>query len=210
MFSFEGIAPVPNDLVDQSKLQKAMLFELSMARAESLLSCEPEPDWDKCLQVASNRQKRHYDAKVPDGLEESDKAIASLASQNLVAMLKSVQLQHPGLKLEKEPVIPGLGWIANGNGDFALGSILIEVKHTDRNFVSGDFRQVMMYWLLRYARALEDNSQVWTDVLLLNPRRNCALAVGFDHLLRNASGGQNRIELFELLRSIVGQELDRR
>jgi hypothetical protein len=68
----------------------------------------------------------------------------------------------------------------------------------------------MMYWLLRYARALEDNSEVWKDVLLLNPRRNCALVVGFDHLLRNASGGQNRIELFELLRSIVGQELDRR
>jgi hypothetical protein len=111
--------------------------------------------------------------------------------------------------LEKHPVIPGFGWIASGNGDFSLGSLLIEVKHTDRNFVSGDFRQVMMYWLLKYAQAIENNVDVWSDVLLLNPRRNSALLVKFDYLLRSASASSSRVELFELLRSVIGQESDR-
>lgn len=30
-------------------------------------------------------------------------------------------------------MIPRLGWVASGNGDFAIGSTLIEVKHTERN-----------------------------------------------------------------------------
>ncbi|MDV4157296.1 hypothetical protein R1480_22965, partial [Rhizobium brockwellii] len=66
MFAFAGVEPVPDELVDKSRLQKAMLFELSMARAESLLSGDREPSWDHCLQLASTRQRRHYDAKVPD------------------------------------------------------------------------------------------------------------------------------------------------
>ena len=107
-------------------------------------------------------------------------------------------------------MIPGLGWIASGVGDFSLGSILIEVKHTDRNFVSGDFRQVLMYWLLKYAASIEKHDTVWTDCLLLNPRRNSGLLFNFDYLSRSASESSSRVELFELLRSIVGQDLDHR
>jgi hypothetical protein len=208
MFTFDGIEPIPDKLIENSKLQKAMLFELSMARAEALLSGGGEPNWDDCLQVASQRQRQHYDAKIPDKLEQCDLDIANHAAQNLVAMIRSIQAQNPDSQLEKSPVIPGLGWIASGNGDFALGSLLIEVKHTDRNFVSGDFRQVMMYWLLKYAEAIENSSVVWSDVLLLNPRRNSALLVKFDHLLQSASANSSRVELFELLRSIVGKDLD--
>ena len=105
-------------------------------------------------------------------------------------------------------MIPGLGWIASGIGDFSLGQILIEVKHTDRNFVAGDFRQVLMYWLLKYAACIETNEVIWADCLLLNPRRNAGLLVNFDYLLRSGSPSSSRVELLELLRSVVGQDLD--
>lgn len=207
-FSFTDIAPVPDELVERSHLQKAMLFELAMARAEIILNGDDEPTWDDCLEVSSDRQRRHYDAKVPVRLEQLDLDIASQAANNLLAMLASVQSQYPSMQLQSSPVIPGLGWIASGVGDFSLGSILIEVKHTYRNFGSGDFRQVLMYWLLKYAASIEKQDSVWSDCLLLNPRRNSALLVNFDHLLRSASASSSRVELFELLRSIVGQNMD--
>lgn len=210
MFSFEDVVQVPDELVDESQLNKAMLFELAVARAECLLGGYEEQNWDDCLRVAAERQSRHHDGKVPNELKQCDIDVADHAAKNLVAMLKSVQAQNPDAPLEKSPVIPGLGWIASGVGDFSIGSILIEVKHTDRNFVSGDFRQVLMYWLLKYAASIEDNNEAWSDVLLLNPRRNSALLVRFDYLLRSASASYNRVELFELLRSIVGQDFDRR
>lgn len=209
-FSFPEIVPVADDLVEKCHLQKAMLFELSMARAELILDGNGEPNWDDCLRVAADRQKQHYDARVPDRLEQCDLDVASHAAKNLVAMLMSVQGQYPNMQLQRSPVIPGLGWIASGVGDFSLGSILVEVKHTGRNFVSGDFRQVLMYWLLKYAASIERHDEVWSDCLLLNPRRNSGLLVNFDHLSRSASTSSGRVELFELLRSIVGQDFDRR
>ena len=84
------------------------------------------------------------------------------------------------------------------------------IKRTERNFSASDFRQVLMYWLLRYARTVENSSVMWSDVLLLNPRRNGALVVSFDYLLRSASASSNRVELLELLRSAVGQDSNRR
>lgn len=208
MFSFAEIAPVPDELVEGSHLQKAMLFELAMARTEIILDGDGEPSWDDCLRVSTDRQRRHYDAKVPVRLEQCDLDVASHAANNLIAMLTSVRSQYPSMQLQRSPVIPGLGWIASGVGDFSLGSVLIEVKHTDRNFVSGDFRQVLMYWLLKYAASIEKHDAVWSDCLLLNPRRNSGLLVNFDHLLRSASASSSRVELFELLRSIVGQDMD--
>jgi len=210
MFSFEGIKPVPSELIEASQLRRAMLFELSVVRAESLLSGSGEPNWNDCLQIAAERQRRHYDAEIPDHLEQCDLDVVSHAAHNLVEMLNSIQRQNCDAQLERSPVVPGLGWIASGTGDFSLGTILIEVKHTDRNFVSGDFRQVLMYWLLKYASSLENSQEVWSDCILLNPRRNSALMFKFDHLLRSASASASRVELFELMRTIVGQELDHR
>ncbi len=210
MFTFEKIVPVPDALVEKSHLQRAMLFELSMARAEIILDGKGEPRWDDCLMVATDRQKQHYDSKVPARLEQCDMDVASHAANNFIAMLMSVQSQHPSMALRRSPVIPGLGWIASGVGDFTLGSILVEVKHTDRNFVSGDFRQVLMYWLLKYAASIEENDEVWSDCLLMNPRRGSGLLINFDYLLRSASASSSRVELLELLRSIVDQDMDRR
>jgi hypothetical protein len=209
-FSFDGIEPISNEIVDQSQLQKAMLFELAVVRAEQILAGKLNPEWEICIQIAAKRQSRHFDAKVPGEITESDKSVAEHAAQNLIAMLKSVQGQHPGTQLEANPIIPGMGWIASGTGDFSLGKILIEVKHTSRNYGAGDFRQVLMYWILKYASTIEHDTDVWSDCLLLNPRRNSALLVNFDMLLESASASSNRVELFELLRSVVGYDLERR
>jgi hypothetical protein len=205
-FTFEGLTAVPDVLVEQSALQKAMLFELAIAHAERLLSGQLQPDWDDCLQLAATRQGRHYDAKVPAVLDECDRQVAAHSAQNLVAMLRIVQQQHPKFSLQASPAIPGMGWIATGAADFSLGNILIEVKHTDRNFVSADFRQILMYWVLKYAASIEGELDAWSDCLLLNPRRNSALLVNFDTLLRSASASSSRVEVYELLRSIVGHD----
>jgi hypothetical protein len=210
MFSFPSISPIPSEVINKSRLQKAMMFELSMARAESELRGGVVASWDECLAVASKRQRRHFDARIPEKLEQGDILVADHAARNLVAMLNSVQAQRPSAILEQAPLIPGLGWVASGHGDFAIGSTLIEVKHTERNFGADDFRQVLMYWLLRYARTIENESAMWSDVLLLNPRRNVALLVNYDHLLWSASASSNRVELVELLRSAVGQDFDLR
>lgn len=210
MFSFPGISPVPDEMIDKSRLQKAMMFELSMARAESKLRDGAVASWDECLAVASKRQRRHFDARIPEKLESDDILVVDHAACNLVAMLNSIQAQHPSSILEHAPLIPGLGWVASGNGDFAIGSTLIEVKHIERNFGAADFRQVLMYWLLRYAQTIENDTVIWSDVLLLNPRRNAALLVNYNNLIRSASALSNPIELVELLRSVVGQDLDRR
>jgi len=210
MFSFPGINAIPSEMIDDSSLQKAMMFELSVARAESLLQGGEVASWDECLAIASKRQRRHFDARIPEKLEPSDILVADQAARNLVAMLNSVQSQRPSVILEYAPLIPGLGWVASGNGDFAIGSTLIEVKHTERNFGAGDFRQILMYWLLRYARTVENDDNMWSEVLLLNPRRNAALLVNYHHLLRSASASSNPVELVELLRSTVGQDFDRR
>lgn len=210
MFAFPDISPVPDEMIDKSRLQKAMMFELSMARAESELRDGAVASWDECLAVASKRQRRHFDARIPEKLESDDILVADHAACNLVAMLNSIQTQHPSTILEYAPLIPGLGWVASGNGDFAIGSTLIEVKHIERNFGAADFRQVLMYWLLRYAQTIESDTVIWSDVLLLNPRRNAALLVNYNNLIRSASALSNPIELVELLRSVVGQDLDRR
>jgi len=210
MFFFDGLQPLSDELVEGSQLQKAMLFQLSTARAEGILSGIDDPGWNQCLEVAVERQQRHYDARIPNRLEDHDKNLAFHAAENLVQMLRRIKDQKNDFEIEINPVIPGLGWIATGVGDFSIGPLLIEVKHTDRNFVANDFRQVLMYWLLRYSASLEKNEEVWSECILLNPRRNCALQFHFDHLLNSASASYNRVELFELLRSVVGQELERR
>lgn len=210
MFSFEGVEPLLDEDVDESQLHKAMLFELSTVRAERLLKGDDELSWDEILLVAVERQRQHFDAKIPKQLEQHDKELAAHAANNLVFMLQSLQEQNPDSELVLAPSIPGLGWISSGFGDFSLGKMLIEVKHTDRNFMSRDFRQVLMYWLLKYSASIEYGDEVWTDCLMLNPRRNSGLLFNFDNILHSASASSNRVELLELLRSIVGDELERR
>lgn len=208
-FQYSGLEPVPIGLVQKSQLQKAMLFELAVARAELVLSGQSDPIWNECIAIAVERQSRHYDARQPDVIEDNDKIVSEHVARNLVFMLEQASKKQ-GLPIIRSPIIPGMGWIASGTGDFSIGNVLVEVKHTDRNFVAGDFRQVLIYWLLKYASAIESNQDVWTDFLLLNPRRNYCLAVNFDKLLQSASSNSNRVELCEALRSIVEDDIVRR
>lgn len=205
-FYYSGLVPVSDNLLERSQIQKAMLFELAMARTELALTGQFYPDWEMCIAIALERQGKHYDARKPDRIDDIDRRIAEHASRNLIEMLRRTS----GGKLSRivrSPIIPGMGWIASGTGDFSIGRVLVEVKHTDRNFVAGDFRQVLLYWLLKYASAIERNDEVWTECLLINPRRNSGLAFNFDKLLQSASSNSNRIELCEALRSIVVCEI---
>lgn len=210
MFTFDGISALSNENLAASELHKAMLFELSVARAERILQGEAAPNWEEVLAVAVKRQRLHFDAKVPEKLEQIDLDLSEHAASNLVQMLSRTQEQQIGSDLSISPLVPGLGWISSGFGDFSLGHILIEVKHTDRNFTARDFRQVLMYWLLKYSASIERSEDIWTECLFLNPRRNSGLLFNFDEVLHSASASSNRVELLELLRSIVGEEPTRR
>lgn len=160
IFSFKNIDPIPDNLLEQSGLQNAMIFEISVARAELILSGASDPSWKACLDIAIERQRRHYDAKIPDALLPAEVVVAEHAANNLVRMLNSLKIQYSGFKIELKPKIPGFGWISSGSGDFSIGDTLVEVKHTDRNFISADFRQILMYWMLRYAASIETSQPV--------------------------------------------------
>lgn len=207
---FPGVTPIPDKLVDRSSLMNAMLFELSSVRAESILSNGVADDWEVCLENAARRQKRHFDAKIPDKLETIDIEIANIAATNMVAMLRQLQTQSPEAIIEISPRIPGMGWIGSGKGDFAIGNSLVEVKHTEAGFRAADFRQVLMYWLLKFADSVQSEADVWQDILLLNPRRNRLVRLKSAYLIDAASDLANPVELIELLRSAVIQRPDER
>lgn len=146
---------VSSDLVSASSLQRAMLFEVAVAATEQLIADHGTVDWDACLTVALQRQRKHFDAKLTSNLSAADKEASLQVAKNLVAMLGYLQLKSAGEQLVHAPEVPGHQWIASGVGDFALGEDLIEVKCTNKHFSSADYRQVVMYWLLSYAAAVE-------------------------------------------------------
>lgn len=211
MFHFSGISALSEDRIEACEIQKSMLFEIAVVRTEMILSgTEISSNWSPIISEAVARQRLHFDARIPDDISGHDIALAEHASNNLLSMLESVRSQYLDNALTTRPKIPGLGWISSGVADFAVGSLLIEVKHTDRNFIANDFRQILAYWLLKYSANLERDEDVWSDCLLLNPRRNSALLVKFDDLLLAGSAGLNRIDALELFRSILSNEIDKK
>lgn len=198
------VRDVPESAVSQSALEKAMLFEIAVARAEQILEGKQTPDWDACLNLATLRQKRHFDAKTPDNLSENDLRIAELVGSNLVAILNQIQKDSPTETLKQAPLIPGYQWIAPGNGDFSIGQSLIEVKCKGSNFGSADYRQILMYWLLSYSASIESDVPEWSTGILINPRRNKVVMVSFNELIKVTSAGRSKIEILELFSSLVG------
>lgn len=186
-----------------SSLQKAMLFELAVAAAEQLIAGSEIVDWDACLGLAVARQKRHYDAQLPSGLTVEDKTVALRVATNLVTMLRYVQSEAKQGGINCAPEIPGYQWIASGAGDFSVGSWLIEVKCTRRHFSASDYRQIMMYWLLSYAAALEGVGGEFTEGVLLNPRLNRIVRLSFKGLVNVLGGGRSKVELLEVFASMV-------
>jgi hypothetical protein len=197
-----GCQAVPQSLIEASDLQRAMLFEIAVAAGEQLVDGRAGIDWVDCLKVAVSRQRQHFDAKIPQTLSESDKLAAEAVAMNLAAMLGQIRAEAGGMLLLSPP-IRGYQWVASGVGDFAVGTSLIEVKCTQKHFSSSDYRQVVMYWLLSYAAAVEGGSHEWTEVILMNPRLNRILKLPFNDIISVAGAGRSKVELLELFSAMI-------
>jgi hypothetical protein len=207
--SFQGLRAIPSDLVGSATLHHSLLFETAVVRAEAILADNEERDWGDCLQIALERQRRHFDAKTPPQMAKSDEDVADWTATNLVAQIRRIEEIY-GYGIQARPTVAGFGWIATGVGDFACNPLLIEVKNTDRNFISADYRQVLIYWLLKYSATLQFGEDMWTEFALINPRRNYAVFGRFDELIIAASGGHSRVEVYEYFRSIVVGDFENR
>jgi hypothetical protein len=196
--------PVSVEFIAKSALQRAMLFEIAVAVAEQLLSGIQEIDWEIGLNLAISRQKRHFDAKLPDSLSATDQIVTQTVARNLVAMLNQIQEGAGNQTLVRSPNIPGYQWIASGVGDFSVGTRLIEVKCTNKHFSSADYRQLVMYWLLGYASSVENGIPEWTDGILINPRLNYLVQLPFNQMIGVISAGRSKVELLEIFSSLVG------
>ncbi|KAB0325509.1 hypothetical protein F3B38_17850 [Janthinobacterium lividum] len=201
------VQPLPSALLCQSKLQKAMLFELGYAVAEQLLT-GAVLDWPECTATALRRQTVYFDAKLPAQFEAADQQLAEIVGRNLSNALQAESIAA-SMPITLRPGIPGLEWISNGNGDFALGLTLIEVKCTAKRFSASDYRQVAIYWLLSYAADIEGRGEQWRDFLLLNPRRGESVSMRFDDFLSAISSGRTKVDILQLFQSLVGSRLTR-
>jgi hypothetical protein len=198
--------PVPYELVAGSDLQRSMLFELAIVAGEKMIAAEPV-DWNDCLKIAVERQRQHFDARLPEIISSADLAVAQWVALNLVKIVN--HHRREGEPLVRSPEIPGYQWIASGVGDISIGTRLIEVKCTNKHFSSSDYRQVIMYWLLSYASSLEKGATEWTGVILVNPRMNFVLDLPFDQIVRVTGAGRSKVELLELFSAMVADHTDR-
>jgi hypothetical protein len=198
-----GCEPISSEDVAACKLQPAMLFELGFAAGEMLIS-SGSIDWDSCVGRAIERQRRHFDARIPERIPEHDREVALHVGENLAVMLRKLGESPRSGAIVLAPLIPGFQWIASGHGDFAIGETLIEVKCAARNFSAPDYRQIAMYWLLSYANALENNRPEWSDGILLNPRSGTYVAFRFDEFLRIVGAGRTKVDILGLFASMVG------
>jgi len=202
-----ALQTLPPELLEQSKLQRAMLFELGFSVGERLLT-SPEIDWAECFEATLGRQRAFYDAELPDGLEDKEKLLAEIVGKNLCSALNTISSER-GSTATRRPLIPGLEWIASGYGDFAIGSTLIEVKSIAKRFSSPDYRQVAIYWLLSYAAAIEGRGDEWQEFVLLNPRNGEMVSMRFDSFLSVISSGRTKVDILQLFQSLVGSRLTR-
>ena len=202
--AYNVLTSVSDELVKASTLNRAMLFETAYARGEQILSGKQDADWVNCLEVANHRQRRHFDAKLPDVLLEADIIVAELVGKNLAYMLNQIEEETVSRqRLLRSPEIPGFQWIASGQGDFSIGEKLIEVKCTAKNFGSADYRQILIYWLLSYASAIEHHTQEWKSCILINPRLNSMVNIDFDEIVEVTAAGKSKIEVLQLFSAIV-------
>ena len=204
MVSLEDVEPVPAERVQASNLSKAMLFEIGVARGEQILREESNLKWEDCLQVAIVRQSGHFDVQLPGLLSDVDKGVADWVGQNMAYMLRQIAKDNAGKDICLSPRVPGYQWISSSEGDFSIGTKLIEIKCGSKRFGSADYRQVLMYWMLSYAATIERGGMEWSHCILLNPRFNHVVEVSFEEIVRLTSAGRSKIELLELFAVVVG------
>jgi hypothetical protein len=201
------VTAIADEELYPSSLNRAMLFELSVALAEQLIQNQ-SINWDQALSVATFRQRRHFDAVTVTELTDSDKAISRKVAINLTRMLEHLSSAERDALIILAPSIPGFRWISTTEGDFAVGRRLIEVKCVGKHFSSADYRQVIIYWLLSYAAALECRAEEWSAVALVNPRLGMAVTYRFDELLDVVSAGTSKVELLQLFSALIGDITD--
>jgi hypothetical protein len=201
------VEELPAALLSQSRLQRAMLFELGYTVAERIMTGTAY-DWAECIEATLQRQRAFFDAVLPDKIEPADRTLAEIVAQNLSTRLrtKSHQQNQP---VVLRPAIPGLEWIASGQGDFAIGRFLIEVKCTAKRFSASDYRQIAIYWLLSFAAAVEGKGEEWQDFVLLNPRSGEEVSMRFDPFLASISSGRTKVDILQVFQTLVGSRLTR-
>lgn len=202
------IRPIPQEMLAQSQLQRAMLFELGYTVGEQLLKGVSTLNWEGCFQETLRRQRVYFDAQLPEKLELQDQTVAEIVGSNLARVLTEM-CKARAQQLAIRPKIPGMEWIASGYGDFSLGPTLIEVKCTAKRFSAADYRQVAIYWMLSYAAAIENRGDEWQDFILLNPRSGLMVTMKFDAFLNVLSGGRTKVDILQLFHSLVGSRLTR-
>ena len=201
--------PIPScRIIDESMLAEidtnaAMLFEVAYVRAEQMLE-EKNEDWNECLSIALSRQSRYFDAVLPDNLSDFEIKIANQTATNLTKSIRYLSEKWGDGNVVRSPSIPGFQWIPQGQGDFSIGQRLIEVKCTNRNFSSSDYRQILIYWLLSFSSSIEGGADEWKTGVLLNPRANKYIEIDFNEFVCIAASGRTKLELLELFSSIVG------
>lgn len=204
-WSAVGCQPISDELVDKSELQHAMLFELAVAAGEQLVGGADEVDIGAALKSAVSRQRKHFDAMIPKGLSGHDSGVIISVAKNLRFILTLLQSARGESQIVTSPSIPGFSWISSGLGDFSIGESLVEVKCTGKPFGSADLRQVLMYWLLSYASAIEGAGSEWSEIIFVNPRKNSILELDVNTLLAIVGAGRTKVELFELFSALVGK-----
>ena len=203
--SVANVIPVPPELIDASKLSKAMLFEVGVERGQQILEKKVNADWKDCLRVAVQKQSRYFDARLPESLDEIDLDVAERVGKNLARMMDNLCRRNPGAELLPNPRIAGYQWISSSDGDFSIATKIIEVKCTAKRFGAADYRQVLMYWLLSYADSVERDSREWSHCILVNPRVNHMVEVSFDEIIDITAAGRTKIEILELFAVVVGE-----
>lgn len=202
------IRQIPSELLAQSRLQRATLFELGYTVGEHLLQGVSAIDWAACFQETLQRQRVYFDAQLPEKLEAQDQTVAEIVGSNLACVLTEMSKARTQ-QLAIRPQIAGLEWIASGCGDFSLGRTLVEVKCTAKHFSAADYRQVAIYWMLSYAAAIESRGEEWQDFILLNPRSGRMVTMKFDVFLSVLSSGRTKVDILQLFQALVGSRLTR-
>lgn len=202
------VQPIRQDLLQQSALQRAMLFELGYTVGERLLQDATQIDWPACFADTVRRQRAYFDAELPEKLETVDQILAETVGRNLATAMTSLSTSagHP---IVFRPRIPGLEWISSGYGDFALGKMLVEVKCSAKRFSSADYRQIAIYWLLSFTAAVEGHGVEWQKFTLLNPRSGETVTMTFDAFLSIISSGRTKVDILQLFLSLVGSRMTR-
>lgn len=193
---------VPRVVVDKSKIQRSMLFEICFVAGERLLAGN-EINLDVCLEVAVARQRRFFDARLPKEIGPVDREIVEIVGSNMALMISTFAKER-GCPATPAPHISGFQWVSSGLGDFAISDTLLEVKCSNKNFSSSDYRQIVMYWLLSFAASLERGAREWTEGILMNPRSGEFVRFDFDRLLGLISSGRSKVEILQIFASVVG------